>query len=177
MTDVVHEDLCPLVYGWAFELDKPKSKWTTAEWHEYNNACKCWLIRKTRGAYSKQLIESVAINCLRDKHKAVVHLASNEVRTVLCDTCRAMVDVLRSAEVLSMAKRCYCSRCIDERATADRAAGAPWSESLGSMGMMVLCETCGNKRCPHATFHGNECTGSNEPNQPGSAYFFVGTDE
>ena len=35
---------------------------------------------------------------------------------------------------------------------------------------MVLCETCGNKRCPHATDHRHACTGSNEPGQPGSSY-------
>lgn len=35
---------------------------------------------------------------------------------------------------------------------------------------MVICPTCGNKRCPHATFHGNACTGSNDPGQPGSSY-------
>lgn len=35
---------------------------------------------------------------------------------------------------------------------------------------MILCGTCGNKRCPHATHHNNACTGSNEPGQPGSAY-------
>lgn len=35
---------------------------------------------------------------------------------------------------------------------------------------MVLCRTCGNKRCPRATDHLLGCTGSNEPGQPGSAY-------
>lgn len=35
---------------------------------------------------------------------------------------------------------------------------------------MILCPTCGNKRCPHANDHRNACTGSNEPGQPGSAY-------
>ena len=35
---------------------------------------------------------------------------------------------------------------------------------------MFLCETCGNKRCPHAADHRNACTGSNEPGQPGSLY-------
>ncbi len=35
---------------------------------------------------------------------------------------------------------------------------------------MYLCETCGNKRCPHATDHRNACTNSNEPGQAGSAY-------
>jgi hypothetical protein len=35
---------------------------------------------------------------------------------------------------------------------------------------MFLCELCGNKRCPHATDHRLECTGSNEPGQKGSRY-------
>lgn len=34
---------------------------------------------------------------------------------------------------------------------------------------MIVCETCGNKRCPHTADHRNECTRSNEPGQPGSA--------
>ena len=36
--------------------------------------------------------------------------------------------------------------------------------------MMILCPVCGNKRCPRATHHGNPCTNSNEPGQPGSRY-------
>lgn len=35
---------------------------------------------------------------------------------------------------------------------------------------MVLCPTCGNKRCPRAADHRNECRGSNEPGQAGSTY-------
>lgn len=38
---------------------------------------------------------------------------------------------------------------------------------------MLLCPTCGNKRCPKANDHRNECSGSNEPGQLGSAYAFV----
>lgn len=34
----------------------------------------------------------------------------------------------------------------------------------------VVCPECGNKRCPHANDHRNDCTGSNEPGQIGSAY-------
>ena len=36
--------------------------------------------------------------------------------------------------------------------------------------MMILCQKCGNKRCPHATDHNLECTESNEPGQEGSNY-------
>jgi len=35
---------------------------------------------------------------------------------------------------------------------------------------MILCPLCGNKRCPHSTDHNLECTGSNDPGQPGSRY-------
>ncbi|MGY6251845.1 hypothetical protein ACXIVK_00175 [Paraburkholderia caledonica] len=38
---------------------------------------------------------------------------------------------------------------------------------------MVVCPTCGNKRCPHATDHRNACSGSNEPGQKGSSWEHV----
>jgi len=34
----------------------------------------------------------------------------------------------------------------------------------------VVCDICGNKRCPHATDHALGCTGSNEPGQEGSVF-------
>lgn len=36
---------------------------------------------------------------------------------------------------------------------------------------MIVCPDCGNKRCPKAKDHRNECTKSNEPGQLGSAFF------
>lgn len=33
--------------------------------------------------------------------------------------------------------------------------------------VMILCPTCGNKRCPKAEDHRYKCTGSNEPGQVG----------
>ena len=36
--------------------------------------------------------------------------------------------------------------------------------------IFIVCPVCGNKRCPKANHHINECTGSNEPGQKGSAY-------
>ena len=35
---------------------------------------------------------------------------------------------------------------------------------------MILCPTCGCKRCPKASDHDLACTGSNEPGQSGSVY-------
>ncbi len=34
----------------------------------------------------------------------------------------------------------------------------------------IVCNICGNKRCPHATDHRLACTNSNEPGQKGSNY-------
>lgn len=59
---------------------------------------------------------------------------------------------------------CTCAACFKERHKgAER--GDPFF-----FARMHLCETCGNKRCPHATDHRHACTNSNEPGQPGSAY-------
>jgi hypothetical protein len=35
---------------------------------------------------------------------------------------------------------------------------------------MIVCPTCGCKRCPKASDHRLACTDSNEPGQPGSIY-------
>lgn len=54
------------------------------------------------------------------------------------------------------------------------AEAACWCETCRPITMddsrMVLCPTCGNKRCPRATNHRNACSGSNEPGQPGSSH-------
>jgi Zn finger protein HypA/HybF involved in hydrogenase expression len=57
---------------------------------------------------------------------------------------------------------CWCHKCIEGKTTR---GGFPLS------GMrMILCPTCGNKRCPKASDHDLPCTGSNFPGQPGSIY-------
>lgn len=57
--------------------------------------------------------------------------------------------------------KCYCHACrpIDHRDP----------ESV----FMRLCELCGNKRCPKATDHNNDCSGSNAVGQIGSIYGVV----
>lgn len=51
-------------------------------------------------------------------------------------------------------KKCGCRRCVEQ------------TGRLHETGM-ILCPTCGNKRCPHAEDHRFRCTASNEPNQVG----------
>ena len=54
--------------------------------------------------------------------------------------------------------KCYCHTCRPIDAT-----------DPGSV-YMRLCLECGNKRCPKATDHNNECSGSNDAGQVGSIY-------
>lgn len=58
---------------------------------------------------------------------------------------------------------CDCRQCIRDR--EDVRFGLP-----REMTEFIVCQQCGNKRCPHATNHRNECTNSNVPGQPGSEY-------
>ncbi len=52
--------------------------------------------------------------------------------------------------------KCGCITCIEGR---------------GEVAIhMVVCPTCGNKRCPKATDHKLSCTNSNAPGQLGSVY-------
>jgi DNA-directed RNA polymerase subunit RPC12/RpoP len=59
---------------------------------------------------------------------------------------------------------CNCSRCLRERDERDE-RGWPIEDTR-----MILCQQCGNKRCPHANDHRHACTGSNASGQPGSSY-------
>lgn len=59
--------------------------------------------------------------------------------------------------------RYCCDRCWKRYINENRAVW-PFPDR------MIVCETCGNKRCPKATDHNQTCTGSNEPGQPGSRY-------
>lgn len=94
-----------------------------------------------------------------------------------CAGCRWLprADILRFAQIttdsslvaelteLAGVVECWCERCDKEQA-------GPNEISLFLRFRMNLCPMCGDKRCPRATDHRNECTGSNEPGQPGSSY-------
>lgn len=64
-----------------------------------------------------------------------------------------------------------CNRCHTCLDVVDAARRSVDPNDMSSMFRgMVLCVECGNKRCPHATDHRLDCTGSNEVGQPGSIY-------
>lgn len=62
---------------------------------------------------------------------------------------------------------CECHRCLRDRDEGEYIERV-FLPAEGTR--MIVCQQCGNKRCPHANDHRNACTGSNEPGQPGSAY-------
>ena len=53
-------------------------------------------------------------------------------------------------------KDCGCWACLNARSV--------------KVWWMVVCDICGNKRCPHANNHVHKCTNSNDTNQLGSKY-------
>lgn len=65
---------------------------------------------------------------------------------------------------------CECHQCIEDFALKAGTGDDFFSKLPLSSIQMTLCPICGNKRCPQASNHRNECTASNEPGQPGSIY-------
>ena len=70
---------------------------------------------------------------------------------------------------------CHCHKCKDKRLSELELEAISTAEQFQAMieaqgFTMILCPTCGNKRCPHASNHNLKCSGSNEPGQPGSVY-------
>lgn len=59
--------------------------------------------------------------------------------------------------------KCWCYNCLDGLLDPD-------SMLPVTAHTFIVCPDCGNKRCPKATNHNLECTGSNDPGQPGSRY-------
>jgi hypothetical protein len=71
--------------------------------------------------------------------------------------------------VAGEAPNCWCTRCHGDFVVARTPSEHSFMDSM-LFNHMFLCPDCGNKRCPRATFHGHDCTGSNAPGQAGSSY-------
>lgn len=66
---------------------------------------------------------------------------------------------------------CPCRLCVRDRDQRGEGVDLGLGVRIPTeMTRMILCPTCGNKRCPHANDHRLACTGSNDVGQPGSAY-------
>lgn len=64
---------------------------------------------------------------------------------------------------------CGCRYCAQEwQNVMDDLDPDGWALRLSLR--MIVCRECGCKRCPKATYHGHDCTRSNEPGQSLSVY-------
>ncbi len=70
-----------------------------------------------------------------------------------------------------MTSRCECHQCIDDFNMKGPVSGVLFVDDMPlSARKMILCVTCGNKRCPKASDHRLRCTNSNDVGQSGSIY-------
>ena len=78
-----------------------------------------------------------------------------------------LMDAAYHADAAEVERATRCGGC--QTCLADVPAH-PGSWLTVPMTRMILCPECGNKRCPKASDHRLDCTGSNEPGQAGSVY-------
>jgi len=98
-----------------------------------------------------------------DMPKYKIELAAKIARTIgdhhLAGRADEMLAAM-TAPALEGKGPCDCAACLPQ--------------SIHSM-RMIVCATCGNKRCPHATDHRNTCTNSNATGQAGSSWEHITT--
>jgi len=101
-------------------------------------------------AASKELGEILEQSCTENRMTAEEFMAST-------------YETPGEAYLKSRKGECECHRCIEEN---NLTISHP---ALGkvplSVGKMILCPECGNKRCPQASDHRLECTNSNDEGQ------------
>lgn len=79
-------------------------------------------------------------------------------------------EVLRQAGAVLDVQRDTAQTFVPQRPDQGYAAAGPeccrtcWSKT-GDLMTFIVCATCGNKRCPKAEDHRNDCSGSNAPGQ------------
>ncbi len=66
-----------------------------------------------------------------------------------------------------------CIACYNARPKVEGIDGHTFGDVFFPTRGMIVCQVCGNKRCPKATDHNNACSGSNDPGQYGSIYGIV----
>ncbi|MCP4991945.1 MAG: hypothetical protein GY928_39610 [Colwellia sp.] len=66
--------------------------------------------------------------------------------------------------------KCECHKCIEKYGIKTGRGNGFFDRLPLSATKMILCPMCGNKRCPKASDHRLDCTGSNNIGQAGSIY-------
>lgn len=112
-----------------------------------------WVDPETETEYTERVIP-VRIMCDRAQ---IIEICKETAR--FYDQLAVLATLVASETVLVTNPHATGASCGECWACIDR-------EGLHPAGY-VLCPDCGNKRCPKASDHLLDCTGSNEPGQPG----------
>jgi len=104
----------------------------------------------------KALVRRLQISCLGLDPVDPLRLLVDDVVEALRE--HAMREVQRLGQEIEQEQECWCTTCRPI--------------SMADM-RFVVCPDCGNKRCPKANDHRNDCTNSNEVGQKGSSWEHV----
>jgi hypothetical protein len=96
----------------------------------------------------KQLVDAL------ENHSAIKHPQQIHYRDAAIEAGKKAIAELESQEPVT---RYCCHSCF-------KTSGGVMLDR------MIVCPTCGNKRCPKASDHTLQCTNSNDLNQVGSIY-------
>lgn len=117
--------------------------------------------------------EVVAIIELYPQHAVRVR-EGNGPENIAASLAVTVANIARGEEANPNKPQCKCRRCLTERGEIKTFSMTGHDITTAPTGVnfvgMIVCETCGNKRCPHATDHRHACTDSNEPGQDGSIF-------
>lgn len=102
-----------------------------------------------------------------DYYYGMTSVATGKVTLLSCVGSLEGHGFTPSASEVESKSACECYQCILDNKLGQHIGDVFLPLSVTKM---ILCPVCGNKRCPKATNHRHECTGSNEVNQPGSRY-------
>ena len=110
-------------------------------------------INKDESLWSHDVVDWTRVHCTNDECNAQTEATCEGYEPSAIEVWNR-----RTPQPVVREPQCWCLTCRPMRVDDP--------ESI----RMALCPTCGNKRCPKANNHRNQCSNSNEPGQKGSAY-------
>lgn len=122
-----------------------------------------------RSALTSEIGDVLAMIELAIQNDIVTQESVDQAKIKKFEKLRQWSDIFKKMKIVF---ECGCRRCSEKRYNENINDGQCGLDSFLTSGLnrMVVCPTCGNKRCPHATDHNYACTNSNEPGQEGSDY-------
>ncbi|MEP8859114.1 hypothetical protein ABKV83_11665 [Enterobacter asburiae] len=109
------------------------------------------------------------LDCLSDAEETLIEVVNRRAAMLQGAENAESRCTIQAAPALDSSPKIAESRCSNPQVIPDCSCRTCRPVTFTDS-RFVVCPECGNKRCPHANDHRNACTGSNEPDQEGSAY-------